>query len=236
MKPSPQAFWLEKLDQAATYTGWVFEQAQPHLTGSVLEVGCGRGTYTRLLAQSASKVVALDIDEAFVSAARAATSSLPNVELRLADVTTERYEEEFDGILMLDVLEHVSDDEGLLRALLRALRPRGRLVLKVPAFEWLYGAMDRAVGHHRRYSRDVLSERLLGSGFLSPQVWYFNAAAIPGWWLNGAFLRRTTPPAAQLSAFETLLPLVRKIDRVACNWLGLSLFAVAEKPASPLMK
>jgi hypothetical protein len=105
-------------------------------------------------------------------------------------------------------------------------------VLKVPAFEWLYGTMDRALGHHRRYSRELLSRRLLDCGFRSPRVWYFNAASIPGWWLNGAFLRRTIPPASQLSAFETLLPLLKGLDRVTSRWAGLSLFAVAEKPSS----
>lgn len=232
MKLDPQALWLEELERSGAFTNYVFEHVKPHLGGSVLEVACGRGTYTRLLAKSAQRVVAVDIDESFVAEARAGTSSLGNVEIRCADVTAENYEEEFDTIVMLDILEHISDDRALLRKLARALRPSGRIVAKVPAFQSLFGAVDHAAGHCRRYSRDDLAKSLVECGFRSPDIWYFNAASIPGWWLNGIVLRRANPPATQLSLFGRLMPFVRTIDRLSRPWLGLSLFAVAERHTS----
>jgi SAM-dependent methyltransferase len=229
MKSNPQVSWLRELDRAEAYADWVFEQARPHLGRRVLEVGCGRGTYTRRLARSVESVVALDIDQDFASAAHEATRALANVEIRRADINRESFVDEFDTVLMLDVLEHIADDAALLKKLGRALRPGGHLVVKVPAFTWLYGAVDRSVGHRRRYSRGTLSRDLVAAGFAAPTIWHFNAAAIPGWWLNTVLLKREEAPPAQLSAFVRLLPLVKAIDRAARPFVGLSLFAVAAR-------
>lgn len=68
-------------------------------------------------------------------------------------------EREFDLIVLLDVLEHVPDDRGLLRDLVkRRLRPGGLVVVSVPAHRSLFTRHDVMLGHHRRYS----SRELLG--------------------------------------------------------------------------
>ena len=68
--PGAQALWLERLDEAANFTRWVGEEIRPFLRGRVLEVGCGSGTYTDLLARSCEAVVGIDLDPAFAAAAR----------------------------------------------------------------------------------------------------------------------------------------------------------------------
>lgn len=66
-------------------------------------------------------------------------------------------EESFDVVLLLDVLEHVRDDVAFLRDLAaRRLRPRGILLVTVPAWPSLYGRHDVALGHFRRYRPDAL--------------------------------------------------------------------------------
>ena len=234
VNPNSQASWLEGLDFAGVYSDWVFEQTKPYLGPSILEIGCGRGTYTTRLAQAATRVVAIDIDEGFVKATRGATSALSNVEVRQADVSREPFDEKFDTVFMLDVLEHIAEDRALLAKLARTLRPGGRLVVKVPAFNWLFGPLDQAVGHRRRYSRAALSRDLVASGFGPPDIWYFNAAAIPGWWLNGVVLRRTMAPSTQISLFERVLPLVKAVDRFARPFAGLSLFGVAKSATTEI--
>jgi len=226
---TPQAFWLEQLEQGSSYTRWVFDEMRPYLGRAILEVGCGHGTYTKYLAERAERVVALDIDESFVAAARRATQGAKNVQVRCADATTEAFDTGFDTAIMLDVLEHIEQQQEMLKKLHAVLKPGGSVIVKVPAFSWLFGAMDRAVGHHRRYTRASLSSALCDAGFVAPKVWYFNAASIPGWWLNGVVLGRETPPSGQLSMFERVLPIVRAVDRVAKPFVGLSMFGVASR-------
>lgn len=229
---NPMPEWLEELARVDGFAGWVFDELRPYVRGKVLEVGCGRGTYTRALAKAASSVISMDLDDATVETARRATLDLPNVTVLEGDATVETPGDEFDTIVLLDVLEHIEHDRAFLRKLASKLSPDGRLIVKVPAYRWLYGAVDSAVGHHRRYTRTSLGETLADGGFRARDLWYFNAAAIPGWWLNSVVLRRETPSSAQLSLFSRVLPLAKTLDRVLRPIAGLSVFAVAEKGSS----
>jgi SAM-dependent methyltransferase len=226
----PQGFWLDNLGRAEGYNSWVLDQAAPHLGRRVLEVGCGSGTFTRLLADRGVAVTGMDIEERFVAAARRATQGCANVDLRVGDICAQDWDGEFDSVIMLDVLEHLDNDRQMLDRLHRALTPGGRIIVKVPAFAWLNGTLDAAVGHRRRYTKAGLRAHLEAAGFDSIRSWYFNVAGIPGWWLNGTVLKRTVPPAGQLALFERLMPLVKAADLFARPFAGISVFAVGTRP------
>ncbi len=224
-----QAFWLEHLGAADRFTAWVVSEIRPYLGRAILEVGCGTGTFTRHLAGAADRVLALDLDDRFVAAARAALADAPHVRVECADATSTPLARDFDTVVLLDVLEHIADDLGFLRKLHGALRPGGRLVVKVPAIPALYCPMDEAIGHHRRYDRRTLARVLAEAGFALDVSRPFNAAAIGGWWLNGKVLKRTIPPAEQLGAFDRLVPLISRLERLLRPPFGLSLIAAATR-------
>jgi SAM-dependent methyltransferase len=71
----------------------------------------------------------------------------------------------FDVLLMLDVLEHVVDDAGLLKSYADRLSHRSHLVVSVPAFMALYGKHDLFLGHHRRYRLAELRSLVATCGF-----------------------------------------------------------------------
>ena len=227
-----QNLWLDRLTAAEAYNDWIFSHLEEHLGGEVLEVGCGVGTFTRLLAASGCNVLAVDIDAGFVEAAQAATAGLANVRIEAADVAEAAWRECFDTIVMLEVLEHIEDDLAILRRLNTALVARGRLVIKVPAMPSLYGAPDRAVGHYRRYTARGLERAMREAGFAGVRTWHFNIAGAAAWWLNGRLLGREGPPVRQIAAFDALVPVLRRLDALARFGIGLSLFALGHK-ASP---
>jgi SAM-dependent methyltransferase len=136
----------------------------------------------------------------------------------------------FDTIVCLNVLEHVEDDLGSLRAMRTLLAPRGRLVLLVPALRTLYGTLDQALGHYRRYGPRELREKFAAAGFLMRHLEYFNLAGIPGWWLTGRVLRRRLLPAASLRWYDRLVPLFR-LEGLLPWRIGQSLIAIGELPA-----
>lgn len=229
MSSAEQAFWLAHLGAADRFTAWVGGVIGPYLGRSVLEVGCGTGTFTRLLAHAAARVVAVDLDPGFVAAARAATASHPHVRVECADATAAGMPRDFDTVVMLDVLEHVADDVGLLRKLREALAPGGRIILKVPALPALFSPLDAAIGHHRRYSRRSLRRAMEAAGYAPVLCRPFNALGILGWWLNGTVLKRRTPPAEQVALFDRLVPWLRRLERLTGPPVGLSLIAVATR-------
>ena len=83
----------------------------------------------------------------------------------------------FDVVLLLDVLEHQADDREFCQQLLKKMRPGARLILTVPAMQWLWSAWDAALGHTRRYTRqklllafDGLRVRWLECSYLFPEM------------------------------------------------------------------
>jgi SAM-dependent methyltransferase len=226
MPESAQGFWLDELGEAKHFNSWVADLIAPGVHGNVLEIGCGTGNFTGLLARHANSVVAVDLDAEFIATARQRWTD-PRIGFHCCDATTEGWKAQFDTIVMLDVLEHLEDDVGFLQSLRRALRPGGRLVIKVPSGSWLYGTMDRAIGHYRRYSKKSLGLTLHNAGFCSRASFYFNRLGVLGWWLNGRVLKRLTPPAAQVKTIEKLVPILRQTERFFLFPFGLSLIAIS---------
>jgi SAM-dependent methyltransferase len=85
----------------------------------------------------------------------------------------------FDLVIALDMLEHVEDDAGAARELLRALRPGGCLLVTVPAYQWLWSSHDVALGHKRRYTRGRLERLLTAQGFEVRVCSYVMTAVLP---------------------------------------------------------
>jgi SAM-dependent methyltransferase len=98
----------------------------PHLTGEVLDVGCGRKPYEALV--PASRYVGIDIDSPITRELGAADYFYDGRTLPFPAAS-------FDGVLCSQVLEHVFTPESFLQEIRRVLRPGGRLVLTVP-FAW----------------------------------------------------------------------------------------------------
>jgi hypothetical protein len=81
----------------------------------------------------------------------------------------------FDVVLLLDVLEHLDDDVAGLREATRLLKPRGLLLVTVPALPVLWGQQDEVSHHRRRYTRRSLEGALQGAGLQDPCLSYFNS-------------------------------------------------------------
>jgi len=110
------------------------------------------------------------------------------------------------------------------------VRPGGRLVLLVPSLRALYGTLDEALGHFRRYVPAELTDKLRTAGFHLRHLEYFNLAGVPGWWVAGRVLRRRLIPTGALRWYETLVPLFR-LERLLPWRIGQSLIAVGEVSA-----
>jgi SAM-dependent methyltransferase len=230
-----QDFWLQNLSKADAFTRWVLGEISPWLGQRVLEVGCGIGTYTAEMAAGPRKIIAMDMERAFVEEAAKRLRQHPNVQLICGDATAADIPrpdgEAFDTVVLLDVLEHIEDDVALLTRLGAKLGPGGHLILKVPAMPSLYCPMDEAIGHWRRYDKIGLTQVIPRAGLEAVRVWSFNAAAVPGWWWNGRVLKLRSPPGEQVALYNRLVPILRPLDRLARLICGASLIAVARRPA-----
>ena len=84
----------------------------------------------------------------------------------------ERDPESCDFVYTLNVLEHVPDDEGLVRIVFSRLRSGSRFFIFVPAFPVLWSRLDDYVEHQRRYRRAPMIAMLRRAGFVVEQARY----------------------------------------------------------------
>ena len=210
------------------YSEFQWELMRPYVGHRVLEVGSGIGALTQYLAKRA-RVVATDVDPEYLDILRRRYDHEPNVEVRALDLKLLSDNgippASFDTVTCANVLEHVVDDEAALRGMRRVLTPGGRVVLIVPALHALYGSIDRAIGHHRRYARRELAEKLRAAGLTVEHMSYFNMLGVAGWFLNARLLRRRTVPGLQARLNDRLVPLLR-LERRLSPPFGMSLLAV----------
>jgi SAM-dependent methyltransferase len=216
--------------EAENYSAWLLARAGGYLGARVLDVGAGIGTFAALLGEQAD-VVAVEPDPAFVSLLRGRFDDHPNVQVVEGDAFSNGIDGPFDTIVALNVLEHISDDRGTLRRLRDLLGAGGHLLLLVPAHPFLLGRIDRSVGHERRYTRHDLTERLRDAGLDVDEIHYVNPVGALGWLLSSKVLRRTQVPGVPLKLYDSLVPLLRRLDRFSLPF-GLSVWAVARRPPS----
>ena len=142
--------------------------------GSVLDIGCGGGRLSRLASKYAGHVVGIDYDPRNIAMAKAENTQ-PHVEFRLGDVTTMLPGEQFDLALLVAVLEHIEDVDGLLTQIHRVTK---RLVVEVPDFDSdVLNLVRRDLGctwytdadHVREYTRPVLQQHLERNGWMPVQ-------------------------------------------------------------------
>jgi len=223
---------LARMEGAPHYNAWLGRRFRAHLGKRVLEVGAGIGTITRELEQGLELLIALEVEAFYVERLKNIFRDKPHVRPWLSDVSTASWEalarEQLDTVVLSNVLEHIEDDARAVRDFRSVLSDGGKLLVFVPALPALYGSMDEAVGHHRRYTREGLTRLLGDNGFKVTSVAWMNAVGIPGWFLNGRVMRRRAVPPLQLRAFDAVAPLLARLEDHWSLPVGMSLFAVAE--------
>jgi SAM-dependent methyltransferase len=133
----------------------------PRRDGNVLDIGCGAGNMIHHLSRY-GHVQGVEVDARPVAIARAR-----GYDVRQGDATRgiPFADASFDLVTALDVIEHVDDDEAILREAYRVARPRGILAISTPAFQSLWSYNDEINGHKRRYAPRELRARVERAGF-----------------------------------------------------------------------
>jgi glycosyltransferase involved in cell wall biosynthesis len=226
---------LRRVEVLRRYNAFLWDLIRPFVGRRVLEVGSGTGVMTTYLS-TRERVVATDLDPQYVELLERQYAHNPNVEVRALDLAKLAENgfarHDFDTVVCSNVLEHVADDGAALRAMRDLLVPGGRVVLIIPALPALYGAIDEAIGHHRRYTRAEVERKLADAGLAVEHVSYFNVLGVAGWFLNARVLRRRSVPGVQARMNDRLVPLLRLERRLGVP-VGMSLLAVGRVVDEP---
>lgn len=144
----------------------------------ILEVGCGTGGNLQMLAKF-GKVSALEMDANARAIASTKTNNLHDIKAGYCPSEIPFHDQRFDLICMFDVLEHIDQDTETLIAIKQLLAKNGRILITVPAYQWLWGAHDEFLHHKRRYSASELHQKIIAAGLQSLKISYFNTILFP---------------------------------------------------------
>jgi SAM-dependent methyltransferase len=209
---------LEIMQAAPRYNRWQYSRVAPYLGRRICEVGSGIGNMSTLLLDGAPELLVLtDTDHYYREALQQRFSARQHVlveELTLPDYMAGSRFQEFrlDTVVALNVIEHIAGDLEALRCIRDMLQPQGRAVILVPALEGLFGSLDSALGHQRRYTRRSISDLMRQAGFRVERVFYFNLLGTIGWWLSARIRKVQRIPLPQLRYFDSLVPVLRIED------------------------
>jgi len=211
---------------------WLLELVEHHLGQRILEIGCGLGNFSRHFANR-QMYVGVDTSADSVEAVKSEYSGYDNVDAFVADATDQSFldlaQYQFDTVFSLNVFEHISDDTAAIQNAATVLEPGGNLILLVPAHDWLFGSIDRSIGHYRRYNKHTLGKKLSQAGLRCRELRYVNMVGAMGWIVSGRLLKRQTPPSGQLRLFNKIVPLLKRFEKAVRVPFGITLLSVYTK-------
>lgn len=200
----------------------------------LLEIGCGTGHNLPMLARF-GQVEAIEIDPAARAIASerlgrpvgdAPLPELPGIE-----------RDAYDLIAVLDVIEHIADDVAALKAMAECLKPTGKILIAVPAHQWMWSAHDVVNHHHRRYSKATLACAIAAAGLKHNGLRWFNSLLFPlaaasriAGRLTGKDDSDDSPPPGPVNAlFEGIFGLERHLVGRVPLTPGVSIVTLAQR-------
>lgn len=138
----------------------------------ILDVGCGTGGTTTLLKKFGT---VYGIDFSMQALKFSSNKGLKSV-LKSSVLKLPFKEETFDLITILDSLEHIKDDVGVLIELKKILKKDGIILIAVPAYQFLWSEHDIALSHFRRYNSHTLSKIIENAGL--EKIWQSYAISV----------------------------------------------------------
>ena len=201
---------------------------------AIAEFGCGHGIVQRQVEDTHGLAVAgFDLNAAALKQTVSRFSLVCCYDL--CEQLPE-YESCFDLILLFDVLEHIQDEQGFLRALGFHLAPGGAVLINVPAFDSLSSGYDRVVGHLRRYNIGSLSAAAQQSGMRISRWTYWGLPLLPLLLIRKIWVAGRSDEAIVSAGFDSgggardrILRWLSRCEHVPQHFAGTSLMAVLER-------
>ncbi len=227
---------LKTIEDADKFTDWMYSEVKPYLRKNILEIGSGIGTYSEKIARDFkdSKITFSDVDKNYVTGLKKRFQDNKNVsciKLNLENLSDfKNIKHKVDSAIALNVIEHIEDDVAALNNMYALLERNSRFVVLVPAHKFLYNCLDESLGHHRRYTKKEIIQKVSMTKFKINKIFYFNFISIFGWYLNGNILKKTIINNNKMRFLNAIVPGLKLFEKnILRKKIGLSLIVVLEK-------
>lgn len=175
--------WYDMANTEHFWMQWHYEFFKKILTGKhdlgnqLLEIGCGSGAFRKQLEQDLK--IPVDGCDLNLSALQMADRGLGRLMLYNIFDKAPELTGRYSSIFMMDVVEHLDDDIGFLKAAAAHSKPGGLIFINVPAGMYLYSKYDTKAGHFRRHDLSSLNKLITDAGLLPLEIKYWGGLLIP---------------------------------------------------------
>lgn len=215
------------------YNRWIYENIRTALGEKIIEIGCGLGAIIDFMISKNNEITGVDISDEYIKFLKKYYKKNKNIRIiksDILDLPVKVKKNYFDSVVMINVLEHIKDDDKAIKIIRKLLKKGGSIALMVPAFNILFGPLDKNVGHFRRYEKKQLEQLLKKNNFEIKEIYYMNFVGFFGWLLNVRIFKRNYTPKNQSFLFDRLIvPILKQIERHIKPPVGQSIIAIAIK-------
>lgn len=179
---------LNHWDYIDRYSTWMYHVYQNYVGKRIFDVGAGIGRMVSYYIDRAEKVVATDIFQEQVDYMNQKFSQYSyfcaqNVDILESDLSA--HERQFDTVICINVLEHLSDDYLAVKKMNSLVATGGHIIILVPAWQKLYCDLDKNVSHYRRYDPGRLEDIAHSCDLQIVKHHYFNRLGVIPYWIKG---------------------------------------------------
>ena len=217
---------LEQATKLENYNRWLVSLFQNHFGNKILEIGSGLGGLSILFPKT--NVTLSDISDDYFNYLKRRFGH-KTIKLDIEKEIPPSLQNSFDTIFSSNVLEHIEDDQRALNNCYKLLQKNCQLLVFVPAMPKIYGSLDKAMGHFRRYTKKELAEKVTQAGFKITSLKYVNFLGSFTWWLRGLMPSQSKTDSIAARLFDSFLVTLLYLERRLSLPFGQSLMLIAEK-------
>ncbi|MGB3403680.1 MAG: class I SAM-dependent methyltransferase [Microcoleaceae cyanobacterium] len=225
---------LELFAQANHWKSYIVSLLNQYIQGDVLEVGAGIGSHTKLLTNTQyHHWLCLEPDlKLFQTLEKVIINNqIINCTAKAGTIEDIQTQTSFDTIIYLDVLEHIEADKKEVLNAAKHLKNNGSLIVLAPAHQYLFTPFDTAIGHYRRYNKQML-KAILPEDIEVIKLVYLDCVGLLASLANKLLLQQSQPTLKQIQLWDQLMvPLSIKLDPMIRNKLGKSILLIGKKRA-----
>jgi SAM-dependent methyltransferase len=218
---------LEIMQEAINYNKYLINLILGYAQNGdfVVDFGAGTGTFCFPVSAAGFHVICVETDPVL-------SDDLANHGMTVLKDLEKAEDGSIDYIYSLNVLEHIEDDNLIVALWYRKLRPGGKLMVYVPAFQFLFSCMDRKVGHIRRYTKNELRQKIFSAGFEITKSRYADSVGFLASLIYKLLcMGDGSVDRMMLKIYDTwILPLSRIIDIFTHQIGGKNVYVQAVKP------
>ena len=219
---------LEIFDKASFWRNYTYLLIKKFIGKKILEVGAGIGSFTKIYIKEKLYITLTDIDNFNYETLKKKFSSQKNV--KVENKLIEEFDETFDTIFYISVLEHIENDTKEITDAIEKLEDKGHLIICVPAHNYMYSNFDKEIGHFRRYEMNFFDTLNLKNVNIIKKF-FIDSFGHLLYFLNKLLFSKETYPS-KLKVFiwdKIFIPITYIIDFLSFYKFGKNIICIIQK-------